>query len=107
MNLYPSAKDNYLMKKIRAIDLKTDFPALARELEGDFKEYNTRVPNVADHLQRCKCEDEALEIINFFERRREISFEYARALRYQLVTKGLKSFGMRNAGDYESQGMIE
>ncbi len=105
MNLYPSAPIVYLMKK--AIDLKKDFPALARELEGDFAEHSTWIPKVTDHLQRCKNEDEAIEIINFFEQRGEISQEYARVLRFIVVKKGLKSFGSRKPGEYEKRGMSE
>lgn len=91
----------------RSIDLKKDFPALARELEGNFSEHSTWIPKVTDHLQRCADEDEAIEIINFFEQRGEISSEYAKALRFIVVKKGLKVFGSRKAGEYEKRGMNE
>lgn len=107
MNIYPDRENNAQMKKSRPIDLKKDFPALARELEGNFEEDRTWIPKVTDHLQRCSSEKEALEIINFFEQRGKISPGYARALRYQLVVKGLKSFGTRKAGEYESRGMFQ
>lgn len=104
MNLYLSADNDLLMK--RAIDLKKDFPALARELEGDLNEHSTWIPKVTDHLQRCSNEDEAIEIINFFEERGEISPEYARILRFLVVKKGHKIFGSRKPGEYE-KGMRE
>lgn len=91
----------------RAIDLKKDFPALARELEGDFPEHSTWIPKVTDHLQRCSSEDEAIEIINFFEQREEISPEYAKTLRFLVIKKGHKIFGSRKPGEYEKRGMGE
>ena len=50
-------------------------------------------PDVIGFIRRCKTEEEALEIINFCERRGEITPQYARKLRKQLKEKGLRSFG--------------
>ncbi len=79
---------------------KKMFPNLYHELTG------AKVPTVLDHLEICKNEKEALEIINYFERRGEITKEYAHFLRSNI--KQLKYlFGKRKRGDYERRGLID
>jgi len=50
-------------------------------------------PDVISFIRRCKTEEEALEIIDFCEKRGEITPQYAKKLRKQLKEKGLRSFG--------------
>lgn len=75
------------------------FPNLYRELEDRV------IPTVFDHLEVCKDEKEALEVIEFFERRGEISEEFARYLK-----ENLEEFkyllGTRKRGDYARRGLI-
>jgi len=52
-------------------------------------------PDVIDFIRRCDTEDQALEIIDFLEKRGEISKEYAVRLRRQLKEKGVRSFGSK------------
>ena len=96
--------------------LKKYFPALAREIKGgltvsipitgvrsdirvgerisrlnaDEPRFWGYVPDVIDFIRRCDTEEQALEIIDFLEKRGEISREYANKLRRQLKEKGLK-----------------
>jgi len=62
-------------------------------------------PDVIDFLRRCSTEDEALEIINFLEKRGEIKAHHAKELRNQLVRRGVRSFGSKKTwGHYEREG---
>jgi hypothetical protein len=62
-------------------------------------------PDIVDFVRRCGTEEEALQIIAFMEQRREIDAEYANALRHQLRTRGLRSFGPKKTwGHYEREG---
>ncbi|MFX1319043.1 MAG: DUF2095 family protein [Promethearchaeota archaeon] len=62
-------------------------------------------PDVIDFIRRCSSEDEALEIINFLERRGEIKTHHAKELRDQLRRRGVRSFGTQKRwGHYEREG---
>lgn len=59
-------------------------------------------PCAVDYIRRCKSDEEALEIINFLEKKGDIEPEYANRLRTQLTRQGLRSFGAKkNPGCYE------
>ena len=91
--------------------IKKSFPNLFNEIEKDDNKIpinsvrsNTdaaeryasgKLPDVIDYLRRCKDEKEAIEIIDYMEKRGEISDSYAKKLRIQLLQKGLKSFGKK------------
>jgi len=102
---------------------KKMFPNLAREMSSDdndnrvaitsvrsdiesgekivskksFRGYN---PDVIDFLRRCDNEEQANEIIDYLERRKEISGKYASQLRKQLKEKGVRSFGSKKEDGY-------
>ncbi|MHA1594696.1 MAG: DUF2095 family protein [Candidatus Baldrarchaeia archaeon] len=90
------------------------FPALAEEVfsgvakcsisgvrsEGTSYVDELRNPDVISFIRRAKSVDEALEVIDFLEKRGEISKEYADRLRKQLREKGLESFGPRKEPGY-------
>ncbi len=96
------------------------FPHLARELEGgeqripitsirsDAKtgekassdKFATYIPDVIDFLRRCDNGQQAEEIINYMEKRGEVSRNYAQRLRKQLKEKGVRSFGTKKEEDY-------
>ncbi|RLF01049.1 MAG: DUF2095 domain-containing protein [Thermoprotei archaeon] len=57
------------------------------------EEDELRNPGVISFIRRCRTEKEALEVIEWMEKRGEISKEYADDLRKQLKTRGLRSFG--------------
>jgi hypothetical protein len=68
-------------------------------------EFSGFSPDVIDFLRRCNNEQEALEIIDFLEKRCEIDAAYAKALRQQLRVHGLRSFGAKKSwGYYEREG---
>lgn len=59
-------------------------------------------PTVIDFIRLCDEDEEAVEIIDFFEKRGELKPEYAERLRKQLANRGLRSFGSkREPGDHE------
>lgn len=58
------------------------------------------IPDVIDFIRRCDNEPQAEEIINYMEKRGEISREYAQRLRKQLKEKGVRSFGSKKEDDY-------
>lgn len=61
-------------------------------------------PDIVDFLRRCATAKEALDIIDFMEKRKEIKPAHAKALREQLHTQGLQSFGSRKTwGHYERE----
>ena len=69
--------------------------------EDSFAGYS---PDVIDFLRRCTTEDEALEIIDFLEKRGEINSNHAKELRNQLKDQGLRSFGTKKSwGHYERE----
>jgi len=75
------------------------FPNLFHELEG------SNVPTVLDHLEVCETEEEAVEVINYFERIGEITSEYASFLRSNAKKLGI--IGTRKRGDYEKGGLVD
>jgi hypothetical protein len=61
-------------------------------------------PDVVDFLRRCTTEEEALEVIEFLEKRGEISSVHAREIRKQLRSRGVRSFGSKKSwGHYERE----
>ena len=75
---------------------KRMFPNLYREIFS--------VPTIYDHFEICQNEKEALEIINYFERKGELSKEEAEYLRKNLP-KHL--FGKRKRGDFARRGLVD
>jgi hypothetical protein len=67
------------------------------------KRFDNYVPDAVDYIRRCDSEKQAEEIVDFLERRREITSEYAHKLRKQLKTKGVRSFGPKKQDDYYSR----
>ncbi|MCS4541327.1 MAG: DUF2095 domain-containing protein [Euryarchaeota archaeon] len=104
--------------------MRKRFPALMKELkehevvkidsvrtdanEGESaaqKDLSGYVPGVIDYLRRCETDEEALQIIGYLEEKGEISNDYAKRLRSQLIQKGVRSFGPKKAhGHYEKYG---
>jgi hypothetical protein len=102
---------------------KKMFPNLADEMETDenririssvrsdmnvaegatAKRFDNYVPDAVDYIRRCDNEKQAVEIIDYLEKRSEITVEYAQKLRKQLKTKGVRSFGPKKQDDYYSR----
>ena len=106
--------------ELRKESMKKMFPHLCKELEGGeskvtinsvradpekaeeavsdkFLHYN---PTVVDFIRRCDTETEAEAIINFMEKRCEITKEYAEQLKKQLKKEGVRSFGPKKEEGY-------
>jgi len=64
------------------------------------KKFSQYSPDVIDFLRRCDHEQQAGEVINYLERSKEISREYAQRLKKQLKEKGVRSFGSKKEEDY-------
>ena len=80
------------------LDFTGDIPKPKRKFSG----YD---PTETDFIRRCNTVDEAKEIINYLESRREISSERAEELQTQLEKKGLRSFGKKKTENYyEKEG---
>lgn len=67
------------------------------------KRFDNYMPDAIDFIRRCDNETQADEIIDYLEKREEISQEYAKKLRKQLQTKGVRSFGPKKQEDYYSR----
>jgi len=93
-------------------EIRRLFPNLLREIECEEQtvaigavrsntrsgeEYALGEPlDVISYLKKCEKEEEALEIIRYFEKQGKISSDYAKNLRIQLLQQGLRSFGKKN-----------
>jgi hypothetical protein len=58
------------------------------------------MPDAVDFLRRCDNAREAEKIIDFLEKRGEISDKHATKLRDQLSEKGIRSFGTKKRDGY-------
>jgi hypothetical protein len=101
-------------------DFKKQFPKLAEEMESgvgkadiEFQGEKPRAkrkfaehdPDAIDFIRRCSTEDQAYEIIEYLEKREELTKEGADELCKQLREQGLKSFGRKKkSGHYDREG---
>jgi len=83
--------------KVCIRSVRSDINAGERVASDCFEGYK---PDVIDFLRRCDTEEQAVKIIDFMERRNEISTEYAEKLRRQLKEKGVGTFGPKKEDDY-------
>lgn len=60
------------------------------------------MPTPIDYLRRCDNDDEAIEVIDYLERRGEVSAEQAEKLRKQVREHGVRSFGKKREWGYYS-----
>ena len=101
-------------------EFKKKFPKLVAEIEsGESKadiEFHAKKPtpsrkfagynpDAIDFIRRCTTEDQAYEIIEYLEKRGEVTKEAADELCKQLRKEGLRSFGRKkDHGFYEREG---
>lgn len=83
--------------KTKINSVRSNVTTAEKAVSKKFTEYN---PDVIDFLRRCNKAEQATEIICYLEKRQEISPEYAKKLRKQLKTKGVRSFGAKKEDDY-------
>ncbi|HDN73852.1 DUF2095 domain-containing protein [Archaeoglobales archaeon] len=78
---------------------KKMFPSLYSEL------HERVIPTIFDHLEVCENEEQALEIIEYFERIGEITHDEATLLKNKVeLLKGI--IGTRKRGDYARRGLL-
>lgn len=87
-------------------EFKKKYPHLAEEL---LKERGIRVkfdifrgyqPGVVDFIRRCDTEEEAIEIVDYLERRGELSHDEAEEIRRKILEEGVRSFGPKKEDGY-------
>jgi len=83
--------------KITITSVRSNIESGEKVASQNFRGYN---PDVIDFLRRCDNERQAVEIIDYLEKRGEISKEYASQLRRQLNEKGVRSFGSKKEDGY-------
>ncbi len=101
-------------------DFKKQFPKLAEEMDSgvgkadiEFQGEKPRAkrkfaehdPDAMDFIRRCSTDDQAYEIIEYLEKRGELTKEAADKMCKQLMEQGLKSFGRKKKyGHYDREG---
>ena len=83
--------------KVEINSVRTDPETAEEEVSDKFHNYN---PTVVDFIRRCDTETEAEDIINFLEKRCELTRENAEQLRKQLKKEGVRSFGPKKEEGY-------
>jgi hypothetical protein len=73
---------------------------LDRALPGSERKWAGYNPDAVDFLSRCKKDEEAHEVIDYLEKRGEISREEAEEYREKLEKEGLGAFGEHKDRDY-------
>ena len=86
--------------KVRINSVRTDHRTAENSAAREFANYT---PDVVDFIRRCDTQNQADEIINYMEKRGEMSREYAMRLRKQLREGGVRSFGPKKEEDYYSK----
>lgn len=96
---YPKiAKEIEQTNKIIRINFtKTNSDSKKIRKEEELKGFN---PTVIDFIRRCNTVQEVESIINYLEKRGEISTDYAKNIRKQLKEKGIRSFGPKKGESY-------
>jgi len=89
---------------VKISSVRSDVATAEKASSDRFANY---MPDVVDFIRRCDTEKEAEEIIDYLEKRKEISPDYARRLRRQLREKGVRSFGSKKEdGYYFKHGIV-
>lgn len=83
--------------KATITSVRSDFQTGEKASSKKFAGY---MPDVIDFIRRCDNTQQAEEIIQYLEKRGEISQQYAKKLRKQLRKKGVRSFGSKKEEDY-------
>ena len=98
-------------------EFRTAYPALSKELKSgttkvsingvrtmsektDTASTERFLPDVVDYIRRCDTMDQAVEIINYMQKRGEINAKEAKKFKSQLKANGLRSFGTKKETDH-------
>jgi len=94
----------HLSREIEARKQRVTISSVRSDLQtgekSSFRRFVSYEPDVIDFIRRCDNEKQALEIVDYMEKREEISPDYARRLRRQIREKGVRSFGPKKEDDY-------
>ncbi|SRR3990170_5250000 len=90
--------------RVAISSVRSDVSAGESRASASVKRFDNYMPDVIDFIRRCDNEKQAEEIIDYLEKRGEISGEYGVRLRKQLKSKGIRSFGSKKEDDYYSRG---
>lgn len=101
-------------------EFKKKYPRLAEEMEKGVSKADVEFevaepapsrkfagfnPGAIDFIRRCKNDDQTYEIIEYLEKRGEVSKEEAENMCAQLKESGVRSFGpLKKAGYYDQRG---
>ena len=99
--LFPNLYRELELKKMSmSIDaVRVDHEEAEREAG---KPKGPRMPTAIDYLRRCDTDEEAFEVVNYLEKRGEISSEQAEKFRKQIREHGVRSFGKKKEWGYYS-----
>jgi len=76
------------------------------EAEREASRPKISLPGPIDYIRRCEDDEEAIEVINYLEKRGEINKEEAEKLRKQVKERGVRSFGKKKEWGYYSTKYI-
>ena len=101
----------HLFEEIETNEQEVDVNSVTSDLQAEKKTSSKKFcgynPDVVDFIRRCDNIEQAQEIIQYLEKRGEISSEYASRLGKQLKEKGVRSFGHKKEDDcYYRNGEI-
>ena len=82
--------------KIDSVENNVESPKNNKNKE-DLRGYD---PTIIDFIRRCTTSEEVNSIINYLEKRGEISKKYAKNIRDQIKNKGIRSFGPKKKDNY-------
>ena len=98
-------------------EFRRNYPALSKELEEGTaqsfqidgvrtvseepnEEQVSYTPDVVDYIRRCDTLNQANEIVDFLMRQGELTQNQARAIKSQLKSEGIRSFGSKKEKDH-------
>jgi hypothetical protein len=104
--MFPSLAEEMETKQshVEISSVRSDASAGEQRASLSTKRFDNYIPDAVDFLRRCDNDKQAEEIINYLEKRGEVTREHALRLRKQLKTKGVRSFGPKKHDDYYSRG---
>ncbi len=119
LNKYPSLKKELEEKKkmiplsfideeeAKLIEEDTEVEAEQKkeiDTTSDTSNFSGFIPTAIDYIRRCDTKEQALEIIDYLQKRGELTPTDFNKLKKQLTSKGLRSFGSKkDAGFYFNQ----
>ena len=89
-----------LAKELESGESRVNFENAEKENPNNKRKWAGYDPDVLDFIRRCDDVKQADDVIDFLERRGEISPDRASELRKQIQELGLRSFGNKKINDF-------